>query len=208
MSDSCIDLEEICLSHLSVWWAPMESFSWRHKTFSPLALSAEVHLYLGSGLHLANWGLNDSHNYTIFSHIPLYRKLIKDSTKPNHLKSDIVPQSIPYLKRASARFICKLSDCLLLQVSRNVVLGVLYNAIWCRRIEGQGPQTATLKVAPQHAAPVRTGTGTGYSREVELPFCVTLFNCTRRRRSRSRVLMSCIKVQGTTRSIDFACRNW
>lgn len=77
----------------------MESFSWRHKTFSPLALSVGVHLYLGSGLHLANWGLNDSHNYTIFSHISLYRKLIKDSTKPNHFKSDIVPQSIPYLKR-------------------------------------------------------------------------------------------------------------
>lgn len=111
MSDSCIDIEENCLSHLSVWWAPMESFSWRHKTFSPLALSAGVHLYLGSGLHLANWGLNDSHNYTIFSHITLYRKLIKDSTKLNHLKSDIVPQSIPYLKRTSARFICKLSDC-------------------------------------------------------------------------------------------------
>lgn len=72
----------------------MESFSWRHKTVSTLALSAGVHLYLGSGLYLANWGLNDSH-----IHISLYRKLIKDSTKPNHLKSDIVPQSIPYLKR-------------------------------------------------------------------------------------------------------------
>lgn len=34
------------------------------------------------------------------------------------------------------------------------------------------------------SCPTTCGTGTEYSREVELPFCVTLFNCTCRRRSR------------------------